>query len=196
MAHGGGALASGVHLLGSVFLNVGGFVVFITTFFFYLGAWIETQALESQISEITATFVASAGVVFLGQTKLILIRDTLQQLSLPNMAAEDAASAQKNASLQTAAFQVMYPLGCGLIVLGAATIFVGEAAVRRRAWQNAATSVGVSVLMAVLMVLVIFATEVAFTLLISKRYQTVSAAWVKQQVVQTLIDGRLSSRAA
>ena len=193
-----------LHLLSSVLLSVGGFVLFITTFFFYLGAWIETQALETQILEITATFVDSSGVQFLDQHKLLALKTTLQNSPLPDMTLEDAEAAAKNAMLQKDAFNVMYPLGSGIVLLGIIVIIVQEiylpqhpiAPQRGRSkinWIDVQKHLVKALWMTVLMVGGIFLTEVAFTLLVSKRYQTVSAAWVKQRFIQTLMDARKKS---
>ena len=180
-----------VHASGIVSLAVGSFVVFITTFFFLLGSWVESTALKSQITEIVQNFGATCGLGFLSQSTMQEMYQILSTFPLPNMEEKDAAARQHNDSIRNGAFAKMYPLGFGLMILGMLLIGFHSRRLRKTpAWSQVSTSIFLEVLKALLMLVVICGTEIAFALLITKKYQTVPPSWVKKQVVSVILAAR------
>ena len=178
-----------LHFTAAIFCNVGGFLVFITFFFFTLGEWIEKLALENQITELLTSALTTPIWNVLPPDSLQTVIRIVNSTHPPTMTSQDAAVAESNAKLQTTSFKLMIPLGFGLIILGA--LFGGlHTHLVHNNIRKGVKEVGRLFLMTFIMMCSIFVTELAFALLVSRYYLTVPPAWVKAQIVQQVLSRR------
>lgn len=178
-----------LHFTAAVLCNVGGFLIFITVFFFTLGSWIEKLALQNQIHELVTASLTTMLWIVVPPDELNAIITAVNGTHIPDMTAEDQQVTDSNVALEKKSFAIMLSAGLGLLLVGMIFGAIHEVQLRKgvkgalkEAWQL--------FLMTLLMILSIFATELAFALLVSRYYQTVPPSWMNLQIIQIILNAR------
>jgi hypothetical protein len=167
--------------IGCILLNVGAFAIFLTTFFFTLGTWIERGAVESQVNMIIDQGLNGVVAEILRAGSGPQVRQIIKDVQLPDMSEADEDVAQRNASLMATAFLVTIPAGVLMMAVGIGTIGVASGKVKE---------IFRSMSMTAIMIVSVFSVELAFASLVSKNYKTTPTSWVLGQVVDGLLQAR------
>jgi hypothetical protein len=178
-----------LHFTGAVFCNVGGFIVFITIFFFTLGSWIEKLALQNQLKNLVTAALTTTLWSVVPPSTLQTAISFVNGTQAPDLSSEDASVTASNASLRNKSFAIMIPVGFTILAMG---LFFGGLHERltRHSMKDSWKEVGRLCLMTFIMIGSILVTELAFALLVSRFYLTVAPSWVNGQIIQIIIDSR------
>lgn len=178
-----------LHFTAAVLCNVGGFLIFITAFFFTLGSWIEKLALQNQIHELVTAALTTMLWIVIPQDDLNAIITAVNGTHVPDMTAEDQQVTDSNSNLEKKSFAIMLSTGLSLLILGMILGGIHEAQLRKGV-KGALKEAGQLFLMTLLMTMSIFATELAFALLVSRFYQTVPPSWMNLEIIQIILNSR------
>jgi hypothetical protein len=170
-----------LHGLAAIVCNVGGFLIFITAFFFTAGTAIEERTLENQLDFIVRDSVSSELWLSVPQEQRVMILGTIGNTTLPDMSAADASTRKSNRRLRTKSFVLMFPLGIGLILL--ALLIEG---LRTKRWRALWVLLGMMGLMMVGVAVV----EVTVAFMVSSLYLTTSPHFIAGEVVKEILKAR------
>ena len=169
------------HGLVAIICNVGGFLIFITAFFFTAGTVLEEQTLENQLDFIVRDSIPSELWFSVPQEHRDTLLSTLGNMTLPDMSVADASTRKSNRSLRTKSFVLMFPLGFALVLV--ALLIEGLRTKDVRAALVLLKMMG-------LMMLGVAVVEVTMALMVSSLYLTASPHFIAGEVVKEILNAR------
>ena len=169
------------HTVAAVSANVGAFIIFITCFFFTIGAAIEKSTLEYQLGFIVQESVQTPLWFTLSSAQMTNVTDQIEATPIPDLSAEDAAAKASDSKIMRKGFSVMLPVGALFLISGLALEALRTSSMKRA---------GVLLGWTALILLGIAAVEIMMAMLVSRFYLTVNSHFIGKHITLEILKAR------